>query len=269
MQKPPTDRRRWDELSWLIGLCAASGRIADARPVSVLVVGPPGSGKTEMLHRYQAKAGEARNTMLAFASQASAWGVHGILKESVPRGVTHLVVPELQTLILRKNTVWASFIGLMLQAMEEGIGDTYNGPKKISYGNARLALIAGITTDAWYAEANELTSRGFTSRVLVCRWQRSPENTVASQLCANAGDRVEIEPITIDFPKRATVDIPTDLANTIVHYAAETDADNQRRTAKRLITLCKVIAVIDHQDHVTREHWDRLRSVEWCWRTQA
>lgn len=265
----PTDRQRWHELTWLVGLCAASGRIADARPVSLLIVGQPGCGKTEMLNRYQKPQAEGDNTMLSFASQVSQWGVQGILKESVPRGVTHLVVPELQTLLLRKNTVWVAFLGLMLQAMEEGVGDMYNGPKKVGFNQVRLGLIAAITTDAYYAEENEMRGRGFTSRLLVCRWHRTPENVHKSSVCANEGDTDEIQPITIHFPKRAHCHIAPRLSNAIAEYAYDTDKDNQRRQAKRLATLTKVIAVLDGKDEVKEAHWDALRDIEWAWRTQT
>lgn len=265
----PTDRQRWHELTWLIGLCACSARIADARAVSLLIVGQPGCGKTEMLQRFQRPQAEGENIMLAFASQASQWGVQGILKEAVPRGVTHIVVPELQTLLLRKNAVWASFLGLMLQAMEEGVGDFYNGPKKLAFNQTRLGLIAAMTTDAYYQEENEMRGRGFTSRLLVVRWHRTPENVKKSQTCANEGDTDEITPVTIHFPRRAACHIAPRLANAIVDYAFDTDRDNQRRQAKRLTTLTKVIAVIDGQDEARERHWDALRSIEWAWRTQT
>lgn len=207
--------------------------------------------------------------MLAFASNVSTMGVESILREQVPRGVTHLVTPELQTLILRKSVVWLSFVGLMLQAMEDGVEDSWVGPRKKSYGGARLGLIAGIATDAWYAESEELTKRGFTSRMLVCRWDRTPENVLRSTLAENHNDRSEIEPIEINLVDRRRIAISERLANEIAHYAAQTDSSNQRRAAKRFVTLTKVVAALEDDEEAQAHHWAQLREVEWSWRVQT
>jgi len=269
MPQTPTDRARWHELSWLVGLCACSARVMDARPVSMMIVGPPGCGKTELLNRYHSPQSDGHNMMLAYASQASQWGVQGVMKEAVPRGVTHLVVTELQTLLLRKNAVWLGFLGLMLQAMEEGVGDFYNGPKKLSFNSVRLGLLCAMTTDAYYQEENDMRGRGFLSRMIVVRWSRTDQNVNKSILCANEGDTDEITPLAISFPKRAVCHVSTPVANEIAAYAFDTDKDNQRRQAKRLTTLAKVIAVLDGKDEVAQGHWHALRAIEWTWRSQT
>jgi hypothetical protein len=262
----PNDRRDWQLLSSLVGIVTVTGRIIGERPESLLIVGPSGCGKTELLRRYDFRDTDPRNQHIIFAANLSAWGLSEILLQAVPRGVSHLIAPEMQTLMLRQGKVWDALAGLLLPALEEGVGDVYNGPVKKSYEGARVGLIGAITTDAYNMNRGDLRESGLLSRMLVVHWRRDPENVLRSQLRANAGDTAEIEKVHVELQGRIHVNISHQVADVITRYAHEVEPLNAYRAARRFRALSKAIAYLEGREAVTKEHVTQLREFARFWK---
>lgn len=262
----PTDRKDWQLLSTLIGLVTVTGRLHGERPESLLVVGPSGCGKTEMLRRYDFQDLDPRNQHLIFASNLSSWGLSQILLEAVPRGVSHLIAPEMQTLMLRQGKVWDALAGLLLPALEEGVGDVYNGPQKKSYGGAKIGIIGAITTEAYNDNRGDMRASGLLERMLVVHWNRLPENTLRSMLRANAGDKCEIDKVHVELKGRIDVNITHAVADYISRYAHEVEPRNSYRAARRFRALAKSVAYLQGEENVTETHVAQLREFAKFWK---
>lgn len=261
----PSDRYGWQMLTALVGLAGVTGQIIGEQPESLLVVGPSGSGKTAILGRYHFPTGDPRNPHLMHTTNLSAWGLQGILKIDVPRGITHLVIPEMQTLMLRKSGVWQGLHGLLLPAMEEGVGIIRNGPENLDLGGARLGLIGAITHDSFLRNRSELMSSGFLSRVLVVYWMRSIDDVLKSQLRYSAGDKAELEPIHVEFRGRQNVAITREADNGVIDLAHSYDAGNAYRAARRFRALAKAIAYTNGESIASRIHVEALASFAPLW----
>lgn len=261
----PLDRADWDKLTFLVGAASVTGRLEGGRPQSLLIVGPPASGKSALIERYHAPKGSTLNQHLAFATSASQWGVRKMLETMVPR-ITHLVVPEFQSLTLRKSSVWDSFLGIMLPAMEEGVSDFYVGPKRESFDGARLGLIASIATKAFTDMHEMLAATGFLSRMLVLFLNRSPEDALAARKLYNAGDHTELSKVYVTLPTRPIrIRLSSRLADKIDYYAYGIAPNEVHRVANRFQSFVKAIAWLNGKDEAQEIHWDILRSCENLW----
>lgn len=261
----PTDRDRWHGLSWLIGLFSATGRIVGSRPESLLIVGPPAAGKTANVNRFRFPEDATKNSHMVFMTNASSWGLSVILKERVPRGVTHVVAPEMQSLMLRKGAVWDSIVSFLLPALEEGVHDIYNGPQKKSYGGAKFGLIACIATDAYNKRVGELADSGLLDRMMTVRFSRDPHNFILSRYAFNAGDTSELEKIDTKLPARIDVHLSRRVADTITDYTTDIFPSATHRDINRFVALCKAVAYYAGEAEVSESHLQALRTVEGFW----
>lgn len=261
------DSYRWHELSWLVGLVSMTGRIEPHRkPQSLLIYGNPGSGKTANLERFMGGEGELMNPHLVFLTNATTMGLQTILMEQVPRGATHIVVPEFQTLLLKRGGVWETMLGTLLPAMEEGVRDVYVGPKRLAFGGARVGMIAAMPTDAYFQHAGVLNASGFLSRMLRVRYDRVADQVLMARHRVNAGDQSELTKIDLALPSSIRVGVSATMRAMITEYAATIDTTNIHREANRFEALCQAVAYTDHSTSVQVRHLAMLVNIEHLWR---
>lgn len=261
------DSLRWHQLSWLIGVFSMTGRLVPERkPLSLLVIGEPGAGKTANMERFKPENGDHTNSHMAFVTNATTMGLQTILKEKVSRGITHIMVPEFQTLLLKRGGVWETMLGTLLPAMEEGVGDVYVGPKQIAFGGVRLGMIAAMPTDAFFRHQPMLSETGLLSRMMRIRYDRGPGFVQAARHRMNAGDLSELTKIDVALPDTISVKMPLKLATLITDYATGIDAHNVNRETSRFLALTKVTAFL--HDHAVADIDDflALLQCEWLWR---
>lgn len=259
---------RWHHFAYLIGLVSMTGRIEpNRRPQSLLIHGSPGSGKTAAMERFMSDDHTTGlNPHMTFLTNATTMGLQTILKEHVPRGVSHLMVPEFQSLLLKRGGVWETMLGTLLPAMEEGVRDVYVGPKQVAYGGARVGLIAAMPTDAYFHHREMLHNVGFLSRMMVIRYERAPEFVLEARHRLNEGDRTELVKIGVDLPSSIRVHVPQAIAQWLTEYAATIDSTNIHREASRFQALAQAIAFNSGATTVRREHLAVLMELEPFWR---
>lgn len=262
----PNDRRDWNLLCSLIGLVTVTGRIEGERPESLLIVGPSGCGKSAMLKRFEIGASDAANSHIMPLTNLSSWGLQEVLLQDVKRGVSHIFAPELQTLMLRQRGVWDNLAGMLLPALEEGVGDIRNGPKVLSFGGAQIGLVGCITVEAFNSNRGDMRESGLLQRMLTVRWDRVREDVLKSQLRFNAGDYSELEKIHINLRGRSHVNITREAVDNLTHYAHEVEPGNPLRGTRRFRALAKAIAYVQSQDTATIEHAQALRQFARFWK---
>ncbi len=250
-----------------MGLIAMTGRIEPERkPQSLLIYGNPGSGKTANVHRFKPENGGFLNPNLLFVSNATAMGLSAILTEQVPRGVTHIVVPEFQSLLLKRGGVWETMLGILLVAMEEGVGDTYVGPKKKAFGDVRLGMIACMPTDAYFHHIPMMQSTGLYSRMLVVRYDRTSDDVIQARHRMHRGDRSELTKIDLELPESIRVTVPVTVKREITEYAKTIDSNNVHRESARFEALVQAVAYTNGRRSATLDDLAQLMLIEWLWR---
>jgi AAA lid domain len=265
----PSDHGLWQALTTLVGLSAITGRIVGESPQSLMIVGPAGNGKSALLNRFRLPHGEEyHNSNLWYLTSASSTGITSVLQNKAVR-VTHLVAPEFQTFILRKGSVWASLLGMLLPAMAEGLHEVRNGPKMIHLGGAKLGLLAAMTYEAYQWHREQLRGTGFFDRMLVVHWHRSRDDQTLAQYLVNRGETRELTPVSLNIPEDPiAIHCSARLADRITKHAAARTGSSVARGSVRLIALAKALAWTQGADEVSERHVDALFRFSVFWRAE-
>lgn len=249
-------RREWDRGTELLVMFAMSGFLESQsngkwrreRPQSLVLVGDPASGKSELIERFN------HNAWLAFRSDITRRGLDPILEDASHDRVTHLVMTEFQTVFLRKMSVAGNCLSTLGQAMEEGLGVENVGGREHDYGGARIGLIAGITNGSLDERRRYLRDVGLLSRAAVLLW--APPDSEIKEIMdrADHGDRRDLEKITLHRPDRPVkVALPPSEAAVLTRYAWTMLRGQGLRLQRRLHVLAMTCAMIAGRESVTRE----------------
>lgn len=250
----------------LISLVLTTGAIQNGTPQSLLIVGDPGSGKTALVERFSDNDDPSFNGKSKLIGNLSAWGLRNFLKLEAPRGVTHIIAPEFQTLFMRRSDTWAAVEGLLLQAMAEGVGDYYNGPEAETYNKARLGLVACMTRDSYMTVRSEFKKTGLSSRFLIVRWSRTHKQIEDAILKKSRGDFRQLEKVDLQLPTvRRVIDVSSSVSEAIISYCRETRLDEFNRAFDRFVTLTKAAALRRRSRVATLTDWRTVLSCSRFW----
>lgn len=164
-------RREWDRITDVVKLVATTGLVMDVvardriEPVSFLLYGDPGTGKTALLKRFA-----ARNPTLVFRDDLTWMGVIDLLQEAKHHAVSHVIFPEFQKIMQRKGDTWENTVGVLGQAIEDGVTDSQVGPRRIRLEGTRIGMIAAMTGDSFEGCREYFQSKGLLSRMIPVKW---------------------------------------------------------------------------------------------------
>lgn len=239
-------KREWDRGTELVRMFVATGFVVNAQPQSLLLISEPGSGKTELVDRFNS------NGFLSYASDITSQGLYPILKMAKQGACTHLVTTEFQKLVLRKSSTAQATLGILCQAMEEGVGDVRIGERHIDFEGARIGLIGAITHESaakWHKNLREL---GFWSRCAAFKWEMPIDELRSVMRSISRGDKSDLAPIVFpsDFRKLA-VDFPEQLSEQLEDFVFRSfQKYTILRVFQRFRTLAMACAVLEGRTRV-------------------
>lgn len=238
--------REWDRCTSLIEMFVATGAIANARPQSLLLISEPGSGKTELVERFKG------NSSLRFVSDITSRGLHPILKGAQKGTYTHLMASEFQKFLLRKSHTAAATLGLLCQAMEEGVGETLIGDNVVDFGGARLGLIGAMTHDTAAKWQRGFVELGFWSRCAAFEWEIPFDELKIILRRISNGDRSDLARVNVRLPDAPLkVSFPTALSEQFEDFViARFREHTVLRVFNRFRTLAMACALLDGRESV-------------------
>lgn len=256
----------WDRMTELIALTIITGHIQECAPQSLLIVGGPGTGKTALIERFAKSDDPSFNPTARLMGNLSQWGLRSFLQLEAPRGVSHVLAPEMQTLFMRRPDTWAAVEGLLLQAMAEGVGDYYNGPIPESYGKVRIGLVAAMTREAYLSVRASFRKSGLTSRFLVVRWTRTKTQMEQSLRAAARGQLKALSKVDLRLPPvRVSVRCPEAVQHKVLDYATMKFSDEMNRAFARFVALTRAAAFRRGSQTATLADWRSVLDCERLW----
>jgi hypothetical protein len=133
------------------------------KPVSLLIIAKPESGKTDVMKKF------AVNKNIAYLSDVTAYGIQRDYLNAIEnREVRHIMIPDLLKPLSRKESTVNTFITLMNSLIEEGIAavSTYATPRLVYSEPVKCGLITAIASDEFHDHRHKWKRLGFLSRTI-------------------------------------------------------------------------------------------------------
>jgi hypothetical protein len=224
----------------------ATGAIQNARRQSVILISDPGDGKTELIDRFD------ENPQLACLSDMTSMGLERVLRRAKRGEVTHLVLNELQKVFMRKASTWVATLGMLCQALEEGVKINMNRELPVDLGGAQIGLIAGLTHDTAKQKSKLLRETGFWSRVAAVSWEMPQDELAEVMRAISDENRSDLTKVTVKLPdKPIYVAFPSALSRQFEDYVMKHMREyTVLRIFQRLRAVAMACAILEGRDQV-------------------
>ena len=264
--------REWDRGTQFLSVFAVSGFIAEqtpqgdvtsTRPASVVLVGTPGSGKTELIERFR------RCRWLSYHNDLTLRPLLTLLTKAHDGLLTHVAAPEFNKWFQRKGSVAENCVGMLSSAMEEGVTDYDVGPVHHHWpGGARLGIFGGMTPGTMERRRFMLAEMGFLTRASVIEWTlpRKERDEITRRM--NLGILDDLDPIDLPRPEvgtRATIAWDEKIGELVLRYIRERWPSNDLRTFKRFKAAMLARAYLVGKTRVSDDEWQWLQSYDDYW----
>jgi len=242
-----------DDLIKLGNLDILTGRVKNAKPVSMLLIGDTETGKTQILEVFM------NLKPVIWANDLSAHVIVDEIAPEVEKGKTHILIPDLLKVLGHNKVVTRNTMTMLNSIMEEGLKNVmFYGTRKEFKEPVRCGVIAAITKDAFRAREDHWKSIGFVGRCLLVSFSYSEGTKLRiHEHIRNGFPNKTIEIIT----GRATnVEIPSVMAEKVQDLAiARTPFSTGFRLHKQLRALIQAHALYCGRVKVNEEDFEEIR----------
>lgn len=251
-------------VAYSVELALFSGYVEPYDPLSLLIIAPVGSGKTELLKAY------AGNRGVALFNDFTAYGLTTLLGQIQAGLVRHVLVADLVRLTMRGPAVWHQILLTLNGLIEEGVQRIetfhvrFHSPTPVKAG-----VIAALTTDEWKARRNRWIRLGFLSRAVPISYQLAPEDIQRGEEALYRGGEA-FKPVELDLPEKPVkVAVPEKQAEALKRLGRVIAAVNQDetrfRSQRHVLAMAKASALREGRDEVRQEDVRLLRALSVLW----
>ena len=160
-----------EKLELIIELALWSGCLENERPLSLLIIAKPESGKSQLVLSYK-----GNNPGVVVISDCTAWGLQkAFLNEMKDKLIHHIIIPDLITPLSRQPATVATFVAFLNGLTEEGIVEVHTFAQDLKVEGLNVGLISTITPSILNDSRHRWTRMGFLSRMLPVAYKYSQE----------------------------------------------------------------------------------------------
>jgi hypothetical protein len=249
-----------NDVMLVIELALYSGYIRQERPVNLLIIANPESGKSEMLLAYR------NNDGVKVPTDITAYKILEQYGDAMSAGeIKHLIIPDLITPISKKQETAMQFVGFLNALIEEGIVDYESYLIQRDYANqpARVGLLTSITPEYLADRRHRLIHAGFMSRMLpVCYSYSEATAGRIRQYLASRSYHQEEGGITLQLPEDLRdIQLPLPMTERIIERASVLGQATETygfRYQRQLQVLAMANALKCGRDTVNQEDIDTI-----------
>lgn len=267
MGKRKTDPlARWHRVSEFMRLIVVSSRIANIDvPLSCILVGPPGDGKSRMLFRFDHLG------HVEYVSDATYMGLLRVINRVAEGYISCVVIPDFGPIVGRKTEVASQSVATLAMLSAEGVGKILVGRRTKDFGGAQASVISAITIEELVRHYRIINQSAFLSRVFLIDFELTSDEILYMMRLYNRG---KIGGVLSQFrfprsnadgmlPKRE-IKIAARLSDKVMRWWQELERQRPDRTfgfrsAHGLTTLVKCSAYLHRRNRATEQD---LRYVE-------
>jgi hypothetical protein len=247
-----------------VELALYSAYVKDVDPLSLLIIAPVGSGKTELLKAY------AINRGVTFYNDFTSYGVYQLLSQIQAGLVRHVLVGDFVRLLARGKAVVREIVATLNALIEEGVQNIetffvhFHSPKPVKAG-----VIAALTTEEWRLRRRQWIRMGFLSRALPVSYVLAPEDKLRGEGLIYEG-REAFKPIELKLPSE-NIDIVVsesrkgDLKRLGRVLAAVNNDETGFRSHRHVIAMAKASALRQGRSKVNEEDISLLKALSVLW----
>ncbi len=232
--------------------------ILDEKPISLLIVAKPESGKSTVMKQYRENRG------VIYLSDCTAYGItRDVLPKIVSGEIKTIMIPDLLTPLSKQSKTRQSFIGFLNNLIEEGVAKitTY---ATVWNQEANANLISAVTEDALRDGRRNWARMGFLSRFIVFSYSYSI-HTVIKVLDRYSSDGLSYGLVEIELPEEMIdIDLPVEIADKINPVAMKMGKIFEIygfRAKINFRSLLKALAYRNQRDTVTDEEFTEFLEI--------
>lgn len=220
----------WERYTALVGMFVATGYLLNDNPQSLLLVGEPGIGKSQLLSRF------AKHPTITRVSDVTSDGLrHVVFPRMIKAGHKHLMLPEFHKLFQRRESTGEHTAGVLQSALSGELHTAVIGKDEVQIGQPgwRIGMLGAMTTTVFANWQRNLGNSGFIDRLMVvpvslaAEIQASIEYAIASE---DVSMTVEVSFSKLTAP--TAVVIPKVLARSIQSLATTIFKNDPNRNRK-------------------------------------
>lgn len=254
-----------EKLELIIELTLWSGCLENERPLSLLIVAKPESGKSQLVLKYK-----VNNPGVIVISDCTAYGLQkAFLNEMKDKIIHHIIIPDLITPLSRQPATVATFIAFLNGLMEEGIIEVHTFAQDFKVEGLNVGLVSTITPSILNDSRHRWTRMGFLSRMLPVAYRYSQETAQKVLDSITKREYSHYTPKQLHLPEeKHEVELPKKYAQAMLPFTKKFNArlnDAERlygfRHQKQLQVLLQAHALMCKRHRVTSEDVYVVKSI--------
>ena len=254
-----------EKLELIIELALWSGCLQKERPLSLLIIAKPESGKSQLVLRYK-----VNNPGVIVISDCTAHGIQKtFLNEMKDKLIHHIIIPDLITPLSRQPATVATFIAFLNGLTEEGIVEVHTFAQDFKVDGLNVGLVSTITPSILNDSRHRWTRMGFLSRMLPVAYKYSQKTAQEVLNSITKREYKEYTPKQLNMPiERQEVNLPRKYAQAMLPLTERFSLSLKKaerlygfRHQKQLQVLLQAHALMSGRDKVNSEDVDAVKSI--------
>lgn len=237
-----------EELKELVKTIFYTGYVENEKPLSFMLIGKVGTGKTEILNSF------SLNDNVAFFTDITYMGLIKLLSEQ--KEVRHIVIPDFLKITMKKKSTTENITSCFNAMMEEGLEKISMMGQSFDFKGKKVGLITATTLDSFAQHRKGWNKMGFLSRMLIVSFSYKDETIkeifdyIFNRKYIRESKRKEIMPI-----RNVEVNLTPELSKLLK------DKDTSFRRQKQLQTLSMARALVNNRTEVIKEDIDWVNRI--------